>query len=304
MKQQTIAQPFHFTGKGLHTGLMIHASFLPSEPNTGIRLRRVDLEGQPCHEAHIRYVSATERGTVLENGAWRISTVEHALSALYAMGITNCLIELDAPEMPILDGSAAMFIEAIRKAGIVEQDAEAKTCVVTEKIEFTASNGSTYTIEPAPQQEFEVEISFPGQILHDQKAELQDLNDYPYAISPARSFCFVREIAYLLEKGLIKGGDLHNALVIYEIPIPQETMDKLTDALGQPRQKADNLGYLSPLKYENEPARHKLLDLIGDFSLLGVRLQGKITAFRPGHGPNTECVRYLESKLSQLRVKS
>jgi len=297
MKQKTIKQPFSFEGKGLHTGLMIHASFLPAEENTGIRIKRVDLPGQPCHEARIEYVSATERGTVLENGEWRISTVEHALSALYALGVTNCLIELDAPEMPIMDGSAMPFVAAIQLSGIVEQEAEAKTFVVQERMEYTTENGSRFVIEPSDQQQFEVEISFPGQILHDQKAELLDLSTYAKDIAAARTFCFVREIAYLMSRGLIKGGDLKNALVIYEYPITQEAMDQLTDALGQPRQHADKLGYLSPLKFENEPARHKLLDIIGDFSLLGVRLQGKVSAYRPGHGPNTECVKYLNSKI-------
>ena len=299
MKQQTIKNEFAFNGIGLHTGLMIHARFLPAEENTGIRIRRVDLEGQPCYEARVEYVSATERGTVLEQGAWRVSTVEHALSALYAMGITNCLIELDAPEMPILDGSAIPFVAAIQLSGTVEQEAEVKTYVVTERMEYTAENGSKYIIEPAEQEQFKVSISFPGQILHDQEAELSDLSHYARDISAARTFCFVREIAYLLSRGLIKGGDLKNALVIYEYPISQEAMDQLTDALGQPRQQADKLGYLSPLKYENEPARHKLLDLIGDFSLLGVRLQGKITAYRPGHGGNTECARHLSQLINE-----
>lgn len=296
MKQKTIGKSFEFAGKGLHTGLKIRAVFLPTAPDTGIRLKRVDLPEQPCYEARTKYVSATERGTVLEHGAWRISTIEHALSALYALGITNCLIELDAPEMPILDGSAAPFVEAILKAGIVEQDAEAKTYVVKERVLYMTENGSEYIIEPAEREEFEVGISFPGKILHDQTATLSNLENYPSEIASARTFCFVREIAYLLGKGLIKGGDLQNALVIYEYPIPQEQMDKLTDALGQPRQDATKLGYISPLKYQNEPARHKLLDLIGDFSLLGVRLQGKITAFRPGHGPNTDCARFLTEK--------
>ena len=144
-----------------------------------------------------------------------------------------------------------------------------------------------------------MEISFPGQILHDQIAQLTNLADYPAEIASARTFCFVREIAYLMSRGLIKGGDLENALVIYEYPITQEAMDQLTDALGQPRQDATKLGYISPLKFENEPARHKLLDIIGDFSLLGVRLQGKVSAYRPGHGPNTECVRFLAEKFRQ-----
>lgn len=293
MKQKTIRNVFTLSGKGLHTGLMIDARFMPAAPNTGIVLCRVDLEGQPAHQALAGYVSATERGTVLQDGDWKISTVEHALSALYAMGITNCRIELNAPEMPILNGSATLFVEAILKAGIEEQDAEVKTWRPTEVIEYTASNGSTYRLEPSDDTQAEVEICFPGNILHDQVATLHSMSDYAKEISEARTFCFVREIAYLLSKGLIQGGDLENALVIYELPIPQEAMDQLTDSLGQPRQDATKLGYLQPLHYENEPARHKLLDLIGDMSLTGVRIQAKISAVRPGHGANTEFAKLL-----------
>jgi len=293
MKQHTLHTSFELSGKGLHTGLQIRAVFKPAGADTGIRICRTDLPEQPCHQALARYVSATERGTVLSCGDWKVSTVEHALSALYALGITNCLIELDAPEMPILDGSAKPFVDAITKAGIDEQDAEAPAFVVDRTIEYTAASGSTYVLTPADEEQFEVEISFPGQILHDQTAELLHLADYSSEIAFNRTFCFVREIAYLLSKGLIQGGDLQNALVIYEQPIPQEAMDQLTDHLGQPRQDATKLGYLSPLHFPNEPARHKLLDLIGDFALLGCRIQGKISATRPGHGGNTECAKML-----------
>lgn len=293
MKQTTIKNAFTLAGKGLHTGLMIEAHFLPAEANNGITLCRVDLEGQPCYPALAQYVSATERGTVLEHGEWKISTVEHALSALYAMGVTNCRIELNAPEMPILNGSATPFVEAIQEVGILEQDAEVTTWQPNEVIEYTAASGSTYRIEPADTAEYNVHISFPGNILHDQTANLTRLEDYAQEISAARTFCFVREIAYLLSKGLIQGGDLENALVIYEQPIPQEAMDRMTDSLGAPRQDATKMGYLQPLHYENEPARHKLLDLIGDLSLLGVRLQAKVTATKPGHGGNTELAKWL-----------
>lgn len=293
MKQQTLKNSFTLEGKGLHTGLHIRAVFHPAAEDTGIRICRTDLPDRPCHHAHARYVSATERGTVLSLGDWKVSTVEHALSALYAMGITNCLIELDAPEMPILDGSAKPFVDAILEAGIEKQTAEAPCFTVESRIEYTAASGSTYVLEPAAESQYAVEISFPGQILHDQKAELLQLSHYPQEIAFNRTFCFVREIAYLFSKGLIQGGDLENALVIYEQPISQEAMDQLTDALGQPRQDASKLGYLSPLHFENEPARHKLLDLIGDFSLLGCRIQGKITAVKPGHSGNTECAKRL-----------
>ena len=297
MKQYTISQPFSFSGKGLHTGLHINARFLPAAADSGICLCRTDLPGRPCRQAHARYVAATERGTVLADGELRVSTVEHALSALYAMGVTNCLIELDAPEMPILDGSALPFVEAITKAGTTRQDAEADVWHVKNKITYTAQNGSTFSIEPAEQQQVEVDIHFPGNILHDQTATLLHLSDYASDIAAARTFCFVREILPLLEHGLIKGGDLKNALVIYEQPLTQEQMDNMTDMLGVARLNASQLGFLSPLKYHNEPARHKLLDLLGDLSLTGVRIVGKIHATRPGHGANTEFAKTLLQQL-------
>ncbi len=293
MKQKTIQKSFVLEGKGLHTGLFIRAVFNPSEENTGIRLCRIDLQGKPTHEVSTSLVSATERGTVLASGEWRVSTVEHALSALYALGITNCLIELDAPEMPILDGSAKPFVEAVLAAGIKEQAAERKIWKVTERVEYTAQNGSSFVIEPAAQTAAEVEIHFPGVILHDQTATLDNLDNYVAEISSARTFCFVREIQPLLERGLIKGGDLKNALVIYEHPLTQEQMDNMTDMLGQPRQDASHLGYLQPLHFDNEPARHKLLDLIGDLSLTGVQIIGRIHASWPGHAANTEFAKYL-----------
>lgn len=293
MKQATIKTPFSLIGKGLHTGMLIHAQFMPAGVNEGITLCRVDLPEQPCYQALAQYVSATERGTVLQNGDWKISTVEHALSALYAMGITNCRIELNAPEMPILDGSATPFVRAIEQSGIAEQEADAKEWTPAEVIEYTAESGSSYRIEPANGSQYHVEISFPGNVLHNQTAVLDRLTDYPKEIAAARTFCFVREIAYLLSKGLIQGGDLENALVIYEQPIPQEAMDRLTDSLGAPRQDATKMGYLQPLHYENEPSRHKLLDLVGDLSLMGVRINAKIYATKPGHGGNTELAKEL-----------
>lgn len=293
MKQKTIKNSFVLEGKGLHTGLHIRAAFLPAAADSGIMICRVDLPDRPCRQALARYVAATERGTVLADGEWKVSTVEHALSALYALGITNCMIEVDAPEMPILDGSAKPFVDAIMASGIEEQEAEAKVWKVQERIEYTAQNGSSFVIEPADDTEIEVEIHFPGNILHDQTASLKHLSDYTKETASARTFCFVREILPLLERGLIKGGDLENAIVIYERPLTQEQMNSMCDMLGQPRLDAAHLGYLQPLHFDNEPARHKLLDLIGDLSLSGVRLQGRISAVRPGHGANTEFATYL-----------
>lgn len=295
MKQHTLKDSFSFEGKGLHTGLYIHATFYPAAKNTGIRLRRVDLPNQPTHEALAEYVSATERGTVVERGKWKISTVEHALSALYAMGVDNCLIELDGPEMPILDGSARMFVHAIQQVGLEEQDAEQKVFVVEKPIEYRSEHGNHMLLLPSEQYEVEVTLRYPTGLLQEQRAELNDLNDYAREVSAARTFCFMREIEPLLRMGLIKGGDLKNALVIYETPLSQEGFDLIADKLGQPHMDATKLGYLSPLNYPNEPARHKLLDLIGDMSLLGCRIQGRIIATRPGHTFNTQCCRQLRN---------
>ena len=265
--------------------------------NTGLCLRRVDLPGQPCHQALADYVSATERGTVLERGKWKISTVEHALSALYALGVDNCIIDVDAPEMPILDGSAKMFIEAIQRVGLVEQNAEQQVYVIKEPIEYISEHGHSMRIEPCDHYEIDVTIAFDSKLLREQHATLRNLADYPIEMASARTFCFVREIEPLLRVGLIKGGDLKNALVIYETELSQDGMNYFCDKMGQPRLDATKLGYLSPLNYPNEPARHKLLDVIGDLSLLGLRLQGRVVAYKPGHTFNTQCVRRLRNQI-------
>lgn len=295
MKQHTLQQSFSLEGKGLHTGLYIHTTFMPAPENTGIRLRRTDLPNQPCHEALAEFVSATERSTVLERGKWKVATLEHALSALYAMGVDNCLIDIDGPEMPILDGSARTFVEAITKAGLAEQQADQKVFVVTEPIEYKSEHGNRMLLLPSDHYEVEVIIRFATGLLKEQHAELYQLEDYAREVSAARTFCFLREIEPLLRLGMIKGGDLKNALVIYETPMSQEGFDFMADKLGQPHMDATKLGYLSPLNYPNEPARHKLLDLIGDMALLGCHIQGKIIATRPGHTFNTQCCRQMRN---------
>ena len=297
MKQHTIKDSFTLRSVGLHTGLFVTATFHSAAPNTGVRLRRVDLPNQPCHQALADYVSGTERGTVLEHGKWKISTVEHALSALYATGVDNCIIDVDAPEMPILDGSARLFIEAIQRVGLEEQDAEQQVYVVTEPIEYISEHGHSMRIEPCDHYEVDVTIAFQSNLLREQHATLKHLSDYPTEIAAARTFCFVREIEPLLRVGLIKGGDLKNALVIYETELSQSGMDYFCDKMSHPRLDAKKLGYLSPLNYPNEPARHKLLDVIGDLSLLGMRIQGRIVAYKPGHTFNTQCVRRLRNQI-------
>ena len=282
---------------GLHTGLHVTATFHPAPENTGVRLRRIDLPNQPCYQALADYVSATERGTVLERGKWKVSTVEHALSALYALGVDNCLIDVDAPEMPILDGSARYFVKEIQRVGLVEQDAEQQVYVVKETIEYISEHGHVMRIDPCDHYELDVTIAFNSILLREQHASLKRLEDYPKEVAAARTFCFVREIEPLLRVGLIKGGDLKNALVIYETEMSQEGMDYFCDKMGQPHMDATKLGYLSPLNYLNEPARHKLLDVIGDVALLGLRLQGRITSYKPGHTFNTQCIRRLRNQI-------
>ena len=297
MKQHTIKSEFTLRSVGLHTGLDITATFLPAPANTGVWLRRVDLPNKPCFQALADYVSATERGTVLEHGRWKVSTVEHALSALYALGLDNCIIEVNAPEMPILDGSARFFVKEILRVGLEEQDAEQQVYIVREPIEYISEHGHIMRIEPCDHYEVDVTIAFQSNILREQHATLRNLNDFPQEVASARTFCFVREIEPLLRVGLIKGGDLKNALVIYETEMSQEGMDYFCDKMGQPHMDATKLGYLSPLNYLNEPARHKLLDVIGDSALLGLRLQGRIIAYKPGHTFNTQCIRRLRNQI-------
>ena len=287
-KQFTINESFSLSGKGLHTGLNIEAKFLPAAENTGIIFKRIDLEGAPKIPALASYVSATERGTVLKKGEASVSTIEHIMSAFMAHGIDNCIIEINAPEVPILDGSSKYVVEALNKVGKRELNAERKYFEVTEEMTFT--NGNT-TIKLLPNNDFcaEVTIDFNSPVLKKQSASICSFTNYDNEIASARTFVFVREIALLLQHNLIKGGDLDNAIVIYDQPLSKEAITDICNKLGVPVIEVEDLGYLNnrPLEWENEPARHKLLDLIGDLSLIGRPIKGKILAEKPGHGYNT-----------------
>lgn len=287
-KQFTINEPFSLSGKGLHTGLNINAKFIPAKENTGIIFRRIDLEEPVDIPALASYVSATERGTVLKKGDTSVSTIEHIMSAFMAHGIDNCIIEVNAPEVPILDGSAKLVVEAINKVGIKELDAEKKYYEVKEEMTFTNGN-STIKLLPADDFCAEVTIDFNSPILKRQTASICGFTNYDKEISSARTFVFVREITLLLQHNLIKGGDLDNAIVIYDQPLNKEAITDICNKLGVPVIEVEDLGYLNhrPLEWDNEPARHKLLDLIGDLSLIGRTIKGKILAEKPGHGYNT-----------------
>lgn len=299
-KQKTIKGSFSLSGKGLHTGLNLTVEFCPAPENYGYKIQRVDVEGGPIIEALAENVTETQRGTVLSNGSERVSTIEHGLSALYALGIDNCLMKVDGPEFPILEGSAKLYVENIQRVGIVEQDAEKEYYVVTEPIEYRDENGvSVVRIEPAEEFSVSVLVSFDQSAINDQHADLMHMEDFPTEIAPSRTFVFVRDVEPLLAAGLIKGGDLDNSIVLYERELPQDRYDRIADAMKVPRMDAKKLGYINhrPLVWDNEPARHKLLDVIGDMSLIGKPIKGHITGIRPGHRVNNQFARMLRKQM-------
>lgn len=295
MNQHTIKKPFTLEGKGLHTGMQITATFLPSSPDSGIKFVRVDLDGKPTIEALACNVAATERGTVVKKGDASVSTIEHTMAALMAHGIDNCTIEVNAPEVPILDGSSILISKAILNAGIEEQNAERSFYEIKRTQYFKFPNGSEIAVFPAEKFSIESTVDFNSEILKKQTATLDNIEAFDSEIASARTFVFVREIAPLLQMGLIKGGDLDNAIVIYDQPMPQEAINNLTNLLGVKDVNTESLGYLNkrPLAWDNEPARHKLLDIIGDLALVGMPIKGKIVAYKPGHGVNTQVAKAL-----------
>lgn len=298
MKQRTLKGCFTLKSKGLHTGQNITATFCPADANHGYKIQRTDLEGQPIVDCLATNVGETTRGTVLVQGDIKISTIEHAMAALSAAGVDNVLIQLDGPEMPILDGSAHFWTQSINKVGVIEQDAEREYIKITDVIKVEGPNGECIIVEPSDHLSIETTISFNSRILGTQTTVLNSFDEFEAEYSSARTFVFVREIEPLLQMGLIKGGDLGNAIVIYENQLTQERFDALTDKLGVSKMDASQLGYLNPkpLTWENECARHKLLDLIGDLALVGRPIIGKITALKPGHGINNKFARAIMSK--------
>lgn len=306
-KQKTLAGSFSLFGKGLHTGLNLTVTFNPAPENSGYKIQRIDLEGEPIIQAIAENVVDTSRGTVVANGEARCSTIEHAMAALYALGIDNCLIQVNGPEFPILDGSSIMYVENIRRVGVVEQNAPKDFYVIKKKIEFRDDEtGSSIIILPDEQFSITTMISFDSQFINSQFATLDNMDDFTEHIAPARTFVFVREIEPLLKAGLIKGGDLDNAIVIYEKEIPQEALDRLADHLHVEHRDATALGYIQdrPLVWQNEPARHKLLDIIGDMALIGRPIKGRIIATRPGHTINNKFARQMRREIRKHEVQA
>ena len=304
-KQLTLKESFTVQGKGLHTGQFITATFLPAPENHGYKIQRTDLEEQPVIDCLAEYVSETQRGTVLLKDGVKVSTIEHAMAALYASRIDNCLIQLDGPEMPILDGSAIMFVKEIQRVGIVEQAANKDYYIVKHKIEVKGENGEHLLILPDEEFCVDVMIAFQSKILASQFASLEHVSDFADEVASARTFVFVREIEPLLSMGLIKGGDLDNAVVIYENELPQERYDALADQIGIPHRDATQLGYIQnrPLTWPNETARHKLLDIIGDLALVGKPIKGRVIATKPGHTINNKFAREIRRDIRKHEVQ-
>lgn len=307
MKQRTLKASFSVSGKGLHTGLQIQATFHPAPTGHGYKFKRIDLPEEVLVDAVAENVVETQRGTVIARGDARISTIEHALAALYAAGIDNCLIEVNAPELPILDGSAIEYAEKIEAVGYEEQSEEKDYYIVKQKMEVVDEKTGASLIA-LPDDDFSVEtmIEFKSPVLSNQFAMLSSLDKFKNEIAASRTFVFVREVEPLVNNNLIKGGDLDNAIVIYDSPMSQETLDKLADLMGVPHKNVSELGYINnkPLVYDNEPARHKLLDVLGDIALIGRPLKGRIIAVRPGHTLNTTFSKKVRREMKRQDIQA
>ncbi len=301
-KQQTLKGSFSLSGKGLHTGLQININFHPAPAGTGRVIRRVDVEGTPEIPALSEFVKGTERGTVLRKGDVQVSTIEHGLSALYALGVDNCYIDVDAPEFPILDGSAIEYVRKIKEVGLVSQELEREYYIVKQRTEVVSEDGrSRILLLPDHSFGVDVHISFDSPILSNQFASLDNLKNFETEIASSRTFVFVREIEQLLAHNLVKGGDLDNALVIYDKEMEQSSLNDLCKLMGVEPKKGIELGYINnaPIIFPNEPARHKLLDVLGDLSLIGRPIQGRIIATCPGHKINNEMGQKIRREIKQ-----
>ncbi len=307
MKQKSLKDSFSLSGKGLHTGLDITVTFNPAPENFGYKIKRIDLPEQPIIDAVAEAVNQTQRGTVIKKGDATVSTIEHGMAALYAYGITNCLIEVNAPEFPILVGSAIKYVEEIERVGIVELNADQEFYVVKNKLEVKdEESGASLIILPDEKFSINTLISFDSPVLSNQFATLEDMANFKEEIAASRTFVFVREIEPLLKVGLIKGGDLDNAIVIYDQEMPQEELDRLSDLMGTQKKNALQLGYINnkPLVFDNEPARHKLLDLMGDLALIGKPIKGRVIATRSGHGINNKLAKAIRKDMKKQEVQA
>ena len=298
--QQTVRKSYSFEGKGLHTGRVARMTINPAPADTGIRFRRTDIGEDAYVDALAENVSCTARSTTISQGEASVSTIEHILSALTGMGVDNALIDIDNVEVPILDGSAKPYIDAIWGDGFEQQDAPRRYIELSETVEMTNEKGSVVRIEPADEFSYDIKVDFNSRVLGVQNAHWDASVNYPEQIGTCRTFVFFHEIEFLFNNGLVKGGDVDNAIVIVEHPVTDEQVSNMSALFNVPALKVREDGYLSnlTLRFPNECARHKLLDLIGDLRLCGGFLKARVTAFKAGHGINTNAAKHIRKQLS------
>ena len=301
--QQTLKAPITFSGHGLHTGVRVTMTVHPAEAGHGIVFRRVDLEGQPTVPALCDYVTDTSRGTTIVKGEARVSTIEHLMSALWTLGVDNALVDIDGPETPIMDGSAREYALGIEEVSVVEQSAERRYFHVTEKMVYTIpEKGVAIILYPDDEFSVSLHIDFNSKVIGNQYATFNPTDNYREKLSPCRTFVMLHELEPLLKMNLIKGGDLDNAIVVVENEVSDETQEHLRRLFNKPGLQIER-GYMTELRCNNELARHKLLDLLGDFALLGMRIKGRVWATRPGHYANTEFMKQLKQSIRSAGEK-
>lgn len=304
IKQKTIEKPVTVKGAGLHTGQVGEMTFYPAPENHGIKFRRTDLSPVTTINADVDHVISTDRGTTIAQNGASVFTIEHVLAALIGLEIDNVLIELNIEEIPIKDGSSRYFVDALEEAGIKVQNADREYLVIKEKLEFEIPDKKIKIIaEPADEFSVNVKIDFETRVLGEQTAVLDKISEFKNEIASSRTFVFLHELEYLLNNNLIKGGDLNNAIVFVNRVVSQDELNRLADLFKKPRVTVREEGILNNLElhYENEPARHKLLDVIGDLALVGKPIKGKITAIRPGHQTNTEFAKVLKKQYNNIK---
>jgi UDP-3-O-[3-hydroxymyristoyl] N-acetylglucosamine deacetylase/3-hydroxyacyl-[acyl-carrier-protein] dehydratase len=303
--QHTIEKAITISGVGIHTGEPVNMTLTPSEPNTGIVFQRIDLDGQPTVKADVDFVTETRRSTTLENNGARVSTVEHLLAALVGTGVDNVLVKLDGPELPILDGSSKPFVDAIVRSGVKKQDAAKVYYSLKQNIYFTDEDGKVEMVAmPADEYRINTLIDFSSKVLGTQHASLKHIEDFKEEIAPCRTFSFFHELEYLLQNNLIRGGDINNAIVVVEKDVSDEQLQRLSQQFGHVQKfEITSQGYLNnlELRFSNEPARHKLLDLVGDLALVGFPFKAHIIANRPGHAGNVAFAKKIKDHIKRNR---
>lgn len=307
IKQKTIRKEVSVSGRGLHTGLEVVLTMCPAPENHGIKFQRIDLEGLPIIDALGDYVTDTSRGTTIEDKGIRVSTIEHVMAAISGMDIDNLLVQVTGPEVPIADGSSLYYVKAIEEAGVVEQEAEREYFEIKESISYKEPDrGVEITIYPDDHLSIDVMIDYNSKVLGHQYAVLKERSDFAAEIASCRTFVFLHEVELLLRHNLIKGGDLDNAIVIMDRPVSQEELDRLSQLFNMPKIKVRPEGVLNNLKlrFENEAARHKLLDMVGDLTLVGMPIKGRVVAVRPGHYANTELVKLVRKVIKKEKMKA